>query len=888
MPSIRSLALLGSFGLASAASVLSPRSVDLDSCPGYNAKNVKENKNGFVADLTLAGKACDAYGKDLKDLKLEVTYDSNTRIHVKITDPEGKRYEVPESVVPRPTTKATGSAKKSDIVFEYKQSPFSFSITRRSTGEKLFDTTGNALIFESQYLRLKTNLPENPNIYGLGEHTESLRLNPTNTTRTLWSRDSYGVPQDSNLYGNHPVYYEHRDSGTHGVLMLNSNGMDIKLRNSNTTGAYSLEYNIIGGILDLYFFAGPDPIEVAKQYSEVVGLPAMMPYWGFGFHQCRYGYRDWIDVAEVIANYSMAGIPLETMWTDIDYMYERWVFTLDPERFPVDKVREIVDYLHAHDQHYIVMVDPAIAYQDYPAFNRALESDTLLKEANGTVHKGVVWPGVTAYPDWFHPNIESYWNNEFAEFFNADTGVDIDGVWIDMNEPASFCSYPCSDPEGEAIAQQMPPKRLPVRDPPRSIPGFPSTYSAKKTRSIDAVSGAPNKVRARRASVEVDLISPPYSIANDAPYGLSDRTVHTDIVHYGGYLEYDTHNLYGTMMSDATYDAMSARRPGLRPLIITRSTFAGAGKKVGKWLGDNLSTWEQYRWSIPGMLGFASFYQIPMVGSDVCGFGANTTETLCARWATLGAFNPFFRNHNGDTSISQEFYRWPMVVKAAKNAIDIRYRLLDYIYTAMYKQHKTGVPLINPLFFKYPKDKNVYDIEYQFVYGDSILVSPVTAENVTTVDIYLPQGQFYEFTTGKSVKGEGKFVTLTDVDYDTIPLHIIGGSILPLRSESAMTTTELRTKPFNLIIAPDSKGYAEGSLYVDDGESLEQEKTLSVEFVYKNKKLSVKCNGRFSGVKVEKVTLLGASKKRSRDVDENGVLVVEAEKELSGEWTLDF
>jgi alpha-glucosidase len=77
MPSIRSLALLGSFGLASAASVLSPRSVDLDACPGYNAKNVKENKNGFVADLTLAGKACDVYGKDLKDLKLEVTYDSS-------------------------------------------------------------------------------------------------------------------------------------------------------------------------------------------------------------------------------------------------------------------------------------------------------------------------------------------------------------------------------------------------------------------------------------------------------------------------------------------------------------------------------------------------------------------------------------------------------------------------------------------------------------------------------------------------------------------------------------------------------------------------------------------------------------------------------------------
>lgn len=73
---IRSLVLLSSLGLASAASVLIPRTVDVDSCPGYNAKNVKENSHGFVADLTLAGKACNVYGSDLKDLKLEVTYDS--------------------------------------------------------------------------------------------------------------------------------------------------------------------------------------------------------------------------------------------------------------------------------------------------------------------------------------------------------------------------------------------------------------------------------------------------------------------------------------------------------------------------------------------------------------------------------------------------------------------------------------------------------------------------------------------------------------------------------------------------------------------------------------------------------------------------------------------
>lgn len=249
------------------------------------------------------------------------------------------------------------------------------------------------------------------------------------------------------------------------------------------------------------------------------------------------------------------------MWTDIDYMDNRWVFTLDPDRFPLARVREIVDYLHAHNQHYIVMVDPAIAYQDYPTFNRGADAGVLLKRSNGSIHKGVVWPGVTAYPDWFHPSTQAYWSDEFSAFFDPATGVDIDGVWIDMNEPANFCSYPCTDPEGAARDQGLPPLRLPLRDAPASIPGFSTTAVGVSARSeemllaVSSVRATPavetTSASEKTGAPKVDLINPPYTIANDAN-GISDRTVDTDIVHYGGFVEYDTHNLYGTSKSPSS------------------------------------------------------------------------------------------------------------------------------------------------------------------------------------------------------------------------------------------------------------------------------------------------------------------------------------------------
>jgi len=337
-------------------------------------------------------------------------------------------------------------------------------------------------------------------------------------------------------------------------------------------------------------------------------------------------------------------------------------------------------------------------------------------------------------------------------------------------------------------------------------------------------------------------------------------TLDTSIQNYDSTYHYDTHNFWGSMMSIASRNSMVARRPRRRPLIITRSTFVGLGRYVGKWLGDNVSTWEQYRFSIAGVLNFASIFQIPMVGPDICGFAGNTTETLCARWTTLGAFYPFMRNHAGDTSISQEYYRWNLTTAAARKIIPVRYRLLDYFYTAFHRQTATGLPSLNPLFYHYPEDTNTFGIEHQFFYGDDILVSPVLEENSTSVSIYLPNATFYDFWTLERIQGNGSYINLTDVGFDTIPLHIRGGAILPLRAEAANTTTELRKNDFVLWIAPNATNQAHGTLYLDDGDSINQTATSNIVFTYDNGAFSMGGDfGYQTNVSIKNITLLGAN-----------------------------
>ena len=118
-------------------------------------------------------------------------------------------------------------------------------------------------------------------------------------------------------YGSHPFYLEHRysptsstSSSSHGVFLFSSAGSDILLLTPPSSNVSLVEYRLLGGVLDFYFFSGPSPQAVVEQYGALVGLPTWQPYWGFGFHLCRWGYHDVNVTREQVANMKAAGIPL--------------------------------------------------------------------------------------------------------------------------------------------------------------------------------------------------------------------------------------------------------------------------------------------------------------------------------------------------------------------------------------------------------------------------------------------------------------------------------------------------------------------------------------------------------------------------------------------------
>jgi len=299
----------------------------------------------------------------------------------------------------------------------------------------------------------------------------------------------------------------------------------------------------------------------------------------------------------------------------------------------------------------------------------------------------------------------------------------------------------------------------------------------------------------------------------------------------------NVHNVYGHYMAKATYEGLK-KHDGRRPMVITRACYAGSQKYSTVWTGDNTSLWAHLQMAVP-MLCNLGLSGITFCGTDIGGFGGETTPELLSRWVQVGCFSPLFRNHACNSSRQQEPWVFGKeTLDINRKYIKLRYKLMPYIYNLMQEHTKNGLPVIRPLVLECENDKNTYEINDQFMVGSDILVAPVLVQGKKARAVYLPEGEWYDYWTKEKITG-GKYI-IKETPLDVCPIYIKSGSIIPNYPEiSYIGEKEIDT--LILDVYPDADGKAHCIHYNDNGEDFGYENGEYNEYCYKvsNGKLSV-------------------------------------------------
>lgn len=834
---------------------------------GYELVQLHETSNGWKGTLVLHRGKRGPFGNDLPMLALHVIQESAGRVRVRITDPSFPRYEVPDLPVYEANM---GQDQEPAYRVHFTGRPFGIAVTRRDSGEVLFNSTPpletpksfNGLIFSNQFLEVSTQLQaqetdQEPVLYGLGERIAPLRLG-TDEMGDHYPMFSRSQPVNAphtpeggdNLFGVHPFYLQIAPSGrAHGVFMLSSNAMEV------VTQKNALTFRITGGVLDFLVFVGPSPDDVVAQYTAVVGRPALPPYWALGYHLGRWGEDDDSieDAVELVGRMRTAGVPLEAFWQDVEYMQDQMPLTLDQDRFPQAQTEAFVNDLHFHNQYYVAIQTPAVGssrlqgrseaiarvlvdedagtIDESLPFERGSEMDIFIKDVRGEeAAEKFVGSSWSSYVDFTHPNASQYWYEVLSAFH--EYLLPFDGLWIDMNEPTSSCD--------EAFAATN-----------HSCHAFEEDEADELARAV-AHGGF---VRSADVAFPFDPYRQPFvpgqnTIERGGHGNLNSATLPMAARQHAS-LHYNLHSLYGHAQAKATRHVLDLLLQK-RSLLLSRSTFAGDGQYAGHWLGPNSASWEDLRLSIAGVLQM-NMFGIPLVGPCVCGYHEDADKELCVRWHQAASFFPLMRNHAHKSSLPQAPVDFDLdATNGMRTSLLRRYRYLPYMYTLMFKAHVTGSTVVRPLAFEFPDDDDAQAVEFQYLLGPALMVSPVVQEHAIATEVYFPNATWYEADSGKLLMAKmhdaeekalcPRFITLLTPLHE-LQLHIRGGHIVPTQAP-ATTTTMSRRGAYTLLVALDpatparlehnphgvvnqdkeleehEPAHAMGELFVDDGDSL--------------------------------------------------------------------
>jgi alpha-glucosidase len=589
------------------------------------------------------------------------------------------------------------------------------------------DQSGYPVSFNGPEFRVWKTMPQDEHYFALGD--KSGPLDHRNLAFSMWNTDAFGWQESTDpLYKDIPFFMALRKGGAYGVFLDNTYRTSFDF-GKESRDAYS--FGSDGGELDYYFFYGPDPKRVIQNFTTLVGRTPLPPLFAFGYQQCRYSYYPETRVREVASEFRKRQIPADVLYLDIDYQQNNRPFTVDRERFP--HFEQMISDLKREGFKVIAITDLHLAKLDGDKpYDEGIRGDYFVKNPDGSVYVGKVWPGDAVFPDFTRSEVRNWWGTLYGNF--VKTGIR--GFWNDMNEPSIF-------------------ERL------------------DKTMPLDTV----HSVEGR-------------------------KTDHREI-----------HNVFGMQNARATYEGLLRLEPDIRPFVLTRAAYAGAQRYASTWTGDNSSTWNHMRISIPQLLNLGlSGYAF--VGDDIGGFAGSPTPDLLTRWMELGVFNPIYRNHGTKGSRDREpWVDGPEHEAIRKHYIEVRYQLLPYIYTAMEETSRTGIPLMRPMFLEFPADKRFETSETEFMFGPDLLIAPKVDEKFEPYDVILPAGTWYDFWTGRDASSSK---TLNPA-LNMLPVFVRGGAIIP-EQPVVQNTGNVPQGPLEISVYPGPNCH--GSLYQDDGNTL--------------------------------------------------------------------
>lgn len=604
-------------------------------------------------------------------------------------------------------------------------------------------------------------MAENDIVYGLGEANRGI-----NKRGYCYISNNTDIPEHTedqrSLYGAHNFLVVSGEK-TFGLFVDYPARLtfDIGYTRMDTLTIKCEEANLY-----LYLIEGESAYEIVRAFRKLIGRSYIPPKFAFGYGQSRWGYVTKEDFYKVAEGYRKNHIPMDMIYMDIDYMQDYKDFTLNKKNF--QDFPEFVQKMKEQNLRLVPIIDAGVKVEKgYEVYEEGVKNGYFCKREDGSDFIAAVWPGDTHFPDMLNEDARRW----FGEKYRILTEQGIEAFWNDMNEPAIFYT-----PEGVKKAQEVVKRFL------QDTEGETSIFEVR-----DAIMNLAN---------------------NKEDYQSFYHQVN------GTRIRHDkVHNLFGYYMTRAAGEAFERIAPEKRFLMFSRSSYIGMHRYGGIWTGDNKAWWSHLLLNIKMMpsLNMCGFLY---TGADLGGFGADTTRDLLLRWLALGVFTPLMRNHAALGTREQECYQFENIADF-RHIIEVRYRLIPYLYSEYMKAALDDDLYFKPLAFTYPKDSMALQVEDQLMLGNEIMIAPIYTQNAKGRYVYLPEEmKFVKFLSDGTLYEQ----TLpaghhyVEIALNEVPLFIRQNKCIPIAS-SAEYVEAIDTKNLTLI------GYqnAEYTLYEDDG-----------------------------------------------------------------------